>query len=153
MKKIITSCLIFILVLTVFPICEVQAAAKYTGTYYKTYKVNQKVTSKPTYSVTINKVKNKKIKFQVLYVGINASPYYETNVITAKLKNKTASFKWNDSWGNSGTGKIKLGKGYIKIKMKQTKKAEWNRATLDTQGKYIKLKKKNNNNKVDSSWW
>ena len=81
-------------------------------------------------------------------MGINASPLYETKVITAKLKKKTASFKWEDSWGNSGTGKIKLYKGYIKIKMKQTKTSSWNRATLDTEGKYKKLKKKSNNKKV-----
>jgi len=89
----------------------------------------------------VNKVKNNKAKFQVTYLGRNASPLYETNVITAKIKNKTVSFKWKDTWGNSGTGKLRLYNGYVKIKMKQTKTAEWNRSTLDTQGKYIKINK------------
>ncbi len=151
MKKIITCSLVLALVLAIFPVFQVEAAPKYTGTYYKKYKTGEKLTAQPMYSVTINKIKNKKIKFQVAYFGRNASPFYETNIITAKLKNKTASFKWKDSWGNSGTGKLKLGKGYVKIKMKQTKNSKWNRATLDTQKKYLKIRKKNNNKKV-SSW-
>lgn len=150
MKKIITSSMILALILTMFPICEVQAASKYTGSYYKTYKVEGRISYPPTYGVTINKVKNNKAKFQVTYLGRNASPLYETNVITAKIKNKTVSFKWKDTWGNSGTGKLRLYNGYVKIKMKQTKTAEWNRSTLDTQGKYIKINKKSNNKKIDS---
>ena len=148
MKKTMRHMLILVLILTILPVYPVQAAVKYPGTYAKTTKLKAKLDVHPTYSVTINKVKNNKIKFQVTYVGINASPLYETKVITAKLKKKTASFKWEDSWGNSGTGKIKLYKGYIKIKMKQTKTSSWNRATLDTEGKKKKLKKKSNNKKV-----
>lgn len=140
--------LILVLVLSIFPVYPVQAATKYTGRYCKTYKVKGiKASSRPAYTVIINKVKNKKIKFQVSYTGVNASPIYDT-IVTAKLKNKTASFKWKDSWGNSGTGKIKLYKKYIKIKMKQTKTAEGNRASLDTGGKYIKINKKSNNKKM-----
>lgn len=150
MKKTITRSLILVMLLTVFPVCQVQAAPKYTGSYYKKYKVEGKADVQPCFNITVNKIKNNKIKFQVTYVGINASPLYETNVITAKLRNKTASFKWKDTWGNSGTGKLKLYKGYVKIKMKQTKTAAWNRATLDTQGKCKKIAKKNNNKKVYS---
>lgn len=150
MKKTMRHMLILVLVLAILPVYPVQAATKYAGTYSKTTKLKEKLDVHPTYSVTINKVKGNKVKFQVTYVGMNASPLYETKVITAKVKNKTASFKWVDSWGNSGTGKLKLGKGYIKIKMKQTKTSDWNRASLDTQGKFKKLKKKSNNNKVYS---
>lgn len=149
-KKLMALILILVFILTAVPVYPVQAAVKYTGTYAKTWKQDEPLDVHPTYSVTINKVKNKKVRFQVTYAGRNASPLYDTKVITAKLKNKTASFKWKDSWGNSGTGKLKLGKGYIKIKMKQKKTAKWNRATLDTSGKYMKLKKKNNRKKVYS---
>ncbi len=148
MKKAVRNVLILVLILTILPVYPVQAATKYAGTYAKTTKLKVKADVYPTYSVTINKVKKNKIKFQVTYVGINASPLYETKVITAKVKKKAVSFKWEDTWGNSGTGKIKLYKGYIKIKMKQTKTSDWNRATLDTQGKYKKLKKKSNYKKV-----
>ena len=150
MKKFIARSLVFALILTVLPVCQAEAAPKYTGTYYKEYKTEEKVLSQPTYGITINKIKNKKIKFQISYAGRNASPIYETNIITAKLKNKTASFKWKDSWGNSGTGKLKLYNGYVKLKMKQTKTAKWNRSTLDTQGKYIKINRKSDNKKVYS---
>ena len=126
---------------------EVQAAPK-TGTYSKTFKLKEKVESHPCYMVTVNKVKNKKIRFQITYLGRNASPIYESNVINAKLKNKTAFFKWKDNWGNAGTGKIKLYNGYIKIKVDETKTAGGNRATLDTNGKYRTIKRKSSYKEV-----
>lgn len=149
-KKLTALALIFTLVLTLLPTVPAEAATKYTGTYQQTYKVPKsygKVIIKPTYAVVINKIAKGKIRFQVEFVGVNGSPLYQTNVITAKLKNKTTSFKWRDTWGNSGKGKMKLYKNYVKIKMIQTKTSGINRSTLARE-KYLKLKKKNNKKKV-----
>lgn len=148
-KKLTALALIFTLMLTLLPATPAEAASKYTGTYQKVYKLSKayKKAYPPIYTVTINKVTKNKIRFQVEYLGINGSPIYQSNVITSKLKSKASSFKWKDTWGNSGKGKIKLYKNYIKIKMVQTKTAKWNRSTLDTT-KYLKLKKKNNTKKV-----
>lgn len=60
MKKFIMRSLILILILMIFPVCPVQAAPKYTGTYSKTFKSKEKMDSYPAYIVTINRVKNKK---------------------------------------------------------------------------------------------
>lgn len=79
-------------------------------------------------------------------------PIYQTKVITAKLdKNDKVSFKWKDTKENSGTGKMKLCNGYVKLKMTEKKSAELNRYTLATCNKYIKIKKQNNNRKL-SRW-
>lgn len=151
-KKLMTHILVLVLILSVIPVFPAQAATKYTGKYSKIYKIDTKmfyrVFYQPEYSVTVNKIKNNKITFQVMYAGINGSPLHLTKIITAKLKKRTASFKWKDGWGNSGTGTIKLYKGYVKIKMKQKKANRLNRATLDTQGKYMKIKKRSNNRKL-----
>lgn len=52
--------------------------------------------------------------------------------------------------GNSGTGTLKLYKGYVKLKVKQTHNARWNRSTLDTNGKYMKIYRKSGNTKMDN---
>lgn len=148
MKKSVSGILTFLLV---FSLClPVQAASKYTGTYSKVnknYYSAQRDYINPTYSVIINKVTKKKVRFQVEYLGRNGSPIYETKVITAKRKGKNVSFIWEDTWGNSGNGKLKLKSGFVKIKMTQTKTASMNRASLATNG-FIKIKKKSNKNKV-----
>ena len=115
------------------------ASGKYTGTYTKTWSVssNMTVTIKPSYSVIVNKV-------------TNGSPIYATAPITAKRKGNTVSFKWKDTWGNSGTGTLKLYKGYVKLKVKQTYTARWNRSTLDTSGKYMKIYRQSGNTKMDN---
>lgn len=148
MKKLIARGLMFVLVLTMFSTCQIQAASKKTGTYYKTYKIEDKTATAPTYGITINKIKNNKITFQIAYHGKNGSPVYLTDVITAKIKKNRVSFQWVDSWGNEGTGKMKLCSGYVKLKMTQTKDSGTNRYTLGTANKYIKLPKKSNKTKV-----
>lgn len=149
-KKLTALALIFALILTLLPSAPTEAATKYTGTYQQTYKVPKsygKVIIKPAYSVIINKISKGKIRFQVEFIGVNGSPLYQSNIITAKLKNKTTSFKWRDSWGNRGKGKMKLYKNYVKIKMIETKSSMRNRGTLARE-QYLKLKKKSSNKKV-----
>lgn len=126
------------------------AATKYTGTYMKVWKTSSPYRTteiNPSYAVTINKLKKKKAILQISYCGVNGSPLYETKIITAKRSGKKLTFKWEDSWCNKGKGTIKLYKGYLKIKMKQTYTAKWNRSTLRTKG-YMKIKKKNNKTKL-----
>lgn len=152
MKKSMARSLAFVLILTMFSVCQTQAASRQTGTYYKTYKATAgfEVDSDPMYCVTVNKIKNKKITFQISYFGINGSPIYQTKVITAKLnKDNRVSFKWEDTWENSGVGKMKLCNGYVKLKMTVTQSAANNRYTLATGNKYIKIKKQNNNTKLN----
>ena len=152
MKKWLEKSMLGIVIfLMAFILCvPVQAASKYTGTYSKVYKNYEGAASdviNPTYAVVINKVTKKKVRLQVEFVGRNGSPLYQTKVITAKRNGKNASFTWKDSWGNSGTGKIKLRTGYVKIKMIQTKTAGINRSTLERKS-FLKLKKKNNKKRV-----
>lgn len=108
------------------------------------------VTIKPSYSVIVNKVTSTKVRLQLEKLGVNGSPIYATAPITAKRKGNTVSFKWKDTWGNSGTGTLKLYKGYVKLKVKQTYTARWNRSTLDTSGKYIKIYRQSGNTKMDN---
>lgn len=108
------------------------------------------VTIKPSYSVIVNKVTSTKVRLQLEKLGVNGSPIYATAPITAKRKGNTVSFKWKDTWGNSGTGTLKLYKGYVKLKVKQTHTARWNRSTLDTGGKYMKIYRKSGNTKMDN---
>ena len=128
------------------------ASGKYTGTYTKTWSVssNMTVTIKPSYSVIVNKVTSTKVRLQLEKLGVNGSPIYATAPITAKRKGNTVSFKWKDTWGNSGTGTLKLYKGYVKLKVKQTYTARWNRSTLDTSGKYMKIYRQSGNTKMDN---
>ena len=91
-----------------------------------------------------------KVRLQLEKLGVNGSPIYATAPITAKRKGNTVSFKWKDTWGNSGTGTLKLYKGYVKLKVKQTYTARWNRSTLDTSGKYMKIYRQSGNTKMDN---
>lgn len=50
----------------------------------------------------------------------------------------------------SGIGTLKLYNGYVKLKVKQTHNARWNRSTLDTSGKYMKIYRKSGNTKMDN---
>lgn len=153
MKKLLkrmTAILLAVMITATF-IQPVQAAStKYTGTYTKVWSVSVGYTVKlnPRYSVIVNKVTSKKMVFQIERLGINGSPLYTTAPITATRKGNTANFKWKDTWGNSGNGTLKLYNGYVKVKVKQTQSSRWNRSTLDTSGKYMKIYKKSNSNKL-----
>ena len=155
-RKRIFSRLLFLMLAIMITVTLYQpthaASGKYTGTYTKTWSVssNMSVTIKPSYSVIVNKVTSTKVRLQLEKLGINGSPIYATAPITAKRKGNTVSFKWNDTWGNSGTGTLKLYKGYVKLKVKQTHNARWNRSTLDTNGKYMKIYRKSGNTKMDN---
>ena len=106
--------------------------SKYCG-YYTHYYVegSQKA---PLITVHIKKVSNGKVTFNVEKYGVNYSSIYAIETVTAKLKNKKASFKWRDSWDNRGTGTLIIGTKTIKLNLKQTKNGGFNRSTLDTGG-------------------
>ena len=151
-KRMATIFLAVMLIVTV--IQPIQAASpKYTGTYTKvwaapSYATN--VTLKPQYSVIVNKVTRKKVTLQLEKLGLNGSPFYATAPVTATRKGNTVNFKWKDTWGNSGNGTLKLYNGYVKLKVNETKSSKWNRSSLSTWGKYMKISKKNNNTKLDN---
>ena len=151
LKRIAAVFLAIMITVTLYQPAQA-ASGKYTGTYTKTWSVssNMSVTIKPSYSVIVNKVTSTKVRLQLEKLGINGSPIYATAPITAKRKGNTVSFKWNDTCGNSGTGTLKLYKGYVKLKVKQTHNARWNRSTLDTNGKYMKIYRKSGNTKMDN---
>lgn len=150
-KKIMMYITVFVLLLGSAAPVYTHAASK-TGTYLKVYKVKKDsrypILVHPSYGVVINRIKKGKIRFQISKCGLNGSPLYDTYIINARLKNNKAVFTWEDSWSNQGNGVLKLGKGYVKLKMNQTVMAKWNRSTLDTAGKFIKMKKKNNKKKI-----
>lgn len=149
MKNI--SILFLVFVLLAFTCLPVQAAvsSKSTGTYKKVWKSSfTRNGISPTYCVIINKITKTKVVMQVERFGVNGSPIYLTDKITAKRSGNSATFKWKDSWNNSGTGKIVFSGNCVKIKMNQTKTAKGNRGTLDTGGQYYKLKKSSNNKKI-----
>lgn len=138
-----------LLLLLLIPAGKAQAASR-TGNYQKKYKAQASfpIYTQPAYGVVVNRIKNGKVRFQISKVGINASPLYNSNVINAKLKGKKASFSWKDTWGNSGTGILKFGKNLVKLKITQTYTAKMNRSTLDTGGKFVKMKKINDKRKL-----
>lgn len=148
-KKTGIAVMVLLLLAAVIPAGSVQAASK-TGQYQKKYKtqVSFPVWSEPAYGVVINRIKNGKVRFQISRAGVNGSPIYNSNVIKAKLKNNKASFQWKDTWGNSGTGKLKFSGRYVKLKIKQTYTADLNRSTLDTGGKFVKMKKISDSKKL-----
>ena len=111
--------------------------ADYLGYYYTIdgYKENG-----PCYCVDLLSYDSvsKRTVFSVEYVGLNASPYYSTGSVIVELdENNSSDFQWTDTWGNSGTGNIRLVDGTeptIKLEMVQTETAEFNRYSLQTGG-------------------
>ena len=152
-KKTGITIMALLLLAAMMPAGAVQAASK-TGQYQKKYKaqVSFPVWVQPAYGVAVNRIKTGKIRFQISKAGVNGSPIYNSNIIKAKLKNNKASFQWKDTWGNSGTGKLKLFNGYVKLKIKQTYTAQWNRSTLDTGGKFVKMKKISSSKELFDKW-
>ena len=152
-KKTGITIMALLLLAAMMPAGAVQAASK-TGQYQKKYKaqVSFPVWVQPAYGVAVNRIKNGKIRFQISKAGVNGSPIYNSNIIKAKLKNNKASFQWKDTRGNSGTGKLKLFSGYVKLKIKQTYTAQWNRSTLDTGGKFVKMKKISSSKELFDKW-
>lgn len=91
--------------------------------------------------VYVQKLSGGKVKFAAEHYGVNGSPIYTTNTITAKVVNNKASFTWKDSWGNSGTGSLTFGKTCVRLKMKITKLSSINRWGW-FENEIIPLKKK-----------
>ena len=109
LKRIAAVFLAIMITVTLYQPAQA-ASGKYTGTYTKTWSVssNMTVTIKPSYSVIVNKVTSTKVRLQLEKLGVNGSPIYATAPITAKRKGNTVSLSWKDTWGNSGTGTLKI---------------------------------------------
>ena len=104
---------------------------KFKGTYG--YNGNKGSYEGGWYTLTIKKITSSgKVRFQISRGGINGSPLYETNILTAKISGSKATFKYNeDGWGNKGKGTILFNKnGTIYMTVKQTYTSSGNRSTL-----------------------
>lgn len=101
------------------------------GLYSKEYSVSTsgyQVTANPSNCFIVAGISGNKIKFVVEHYGVNGSPIYTTNTITATIKNnKVSRFNWVDSWGNRGYGSLSFGKSRVTVKMKTTHSASSNR--------------------------
>ncbi|MBO5065880.1 MAG: hypothetical protein J6D06_07195 [Clostridia bacterium] len=95
------------------------------------------------YGVVVKNHDGNNVTFGVFYLGRNASPFYETDLITVTLdKNHSASFDWDDSRGNSGTGTITFGmteydQPCATLTMNQTHTSDSNRYSLATTNKKL----------------
>lgn len=135
-KKHLQLLLILLAAVCLFP-TNAQAATKArTGVYQKTYRVSGPwaagVRRKPATSLVVTKLTKKKVSFVIEHYGINGSPLYQTETITAPLKkNRTTKFKWEDSWGNKGTGSLRFSKNTVQVNMKYKKASKFNRFYWD----------------------
>jgi uncharacterized secreted protein with C-terminal beta-propeller domain len=128
-KKSMILCF-FLVLMCLFSVNAQAATQAKEGIYKKVYtpSASFQVYMKPSTSLVVTKIKAKKISFVVEYYGINGSPIYQTNTITATLKNnKVSKFKWKDSWGNSGTGSLKFSGKKVTVAMKTLQYAQFNR--------------------------
>lgn len=92
---------------------------KYVGTY--SYNGESESEQGGWFDLIINKIKsNGTMEFQVQRGSKNGIHLYYTPVITASIKGNKAKFRWEDSWGCNGTGKIVFVKGGKKIKLTLT---------------------------------
>lgn len=109
----------------------------FAGTYYMKGGFKKANEKHGAYNVVIGKIsKSGKLKMQVGYAGRNYSPLYDSNEITAQIKGNKATFQWEDSWENKGTGTIVFVKKHkFYLTMKETVTSPANRATLATEKK------------------
>lgn len=139
--------LVILLLCITFAIFSVDAqAAKIkpkTGTYEK-YFPGWRMGSYRT--VVIKEITKKKVTFQIQYTSLSKIAY--TKKIVGKRKGNTVTFTYKDTgWGEKGKGTMKLYNNYIKIKTKTTSRQL---GFIGTDGKYFKLKLKNNKKKFAS---
>ena len=91
----------------------------------------------PSYTLNISKISSSSISFTICKVGSHMSYIYDTNTITIGINNNntTKTFKWTDSYDNSGTGTMTfLSPHQICLNIKQTKSGPWgNSSTLTCQ--------------------
>lgn len=107
----------------------VRAKACYSDHSYSDHQANQ---TPAMYSLCVLKYEGNTATIYVEYMGNNGSPLYCTRPITVQVTENKASFDWEDSWGNQGTGQVEFYKSYIKLYMKQTVSAAYNRYSLAT---------------------
>lgn len=127
-RKVRILCILLVL-MCMLPTSAQAATKAKKGIYKKTYSAPSWVTYKPGNALIVTKISGSKITFVLEHYGLNGSPLYQTNTITATLKNnKVSKFKWKDSWRNSGTGSIKFTGKKATITMKTKKEAAVNRS-------------------------
>ena len=156
-KRLLILLMIFAVILSAFSVrdsIDAQAATKkssyitnkkFKGTFE--YKGEKRYWKKGWYSVIIHKItKDGIIRFNLDKGGINASPLYGTDILTARIKENKAHFTYkDDGWGNKGKGTIVFNRnGTIYLTVKQTYTAEGNRSSLQISKTIFKKVKKGN---------
>lgn len=101
-----------------------------TVSYQGTYGFVDGTASSGSFALLVGRQIGGHIEFAVVYTGRNGSPYYDTGVIEAEVKDGVANFNWSDSWENEGTGTLVFGDDRVSVSMTETKTATSNRATL-----------------------
>lgn len=97
-------------------------------------------------TVVIKQITKKKVTFQIQYASLSKLAY--TKKIVGNRKGNTVTFTYTDpGWKEKGKGTMKLYNKYIKIKTKTTSEQL---GFIGTDGKYFKLKLKNNKKKFMS---
>lgn len=138
------SCLLIFLLCAalVIPSMDAQAAKikPKTGTYEKHFKGQYTDSYR---NVVIKKITKKTVTFQIQYASLSKIAY--TKKIVGKRKGNTVTFTYRDEgWKETGKGTMKLHNNYIKIKTKSTRNTY---GFIGTDGKYLKLKRKNSSKK------
>ncbi|MGN1014563.1 MAG: hypothetical protein ACI4PM_04300 [Butyricicoccus sp.] len=130
-----TAAMFLLAILLVLPCAEAQAATVRTGTYQRHY-TSSTSPAESYRTVIIRQISSKTVRMQVAYD--RAFPFrtsYSNHIVGKRTGEHTVRFTCTESYGNlSGSGIMKMYKTYVKIKLKSD-------GFLDTDGKYIKLKR------------
>lgn len=134
-------------------VCKIEISNITNKNYVGTYSYNgQKPTAQTGwFEVIITKINsNGKMQFQVQKGTVNGTKLSFTPIITVSINGKIAKFKWEDSWGSNGTGKIEILKGGKKIKL--TLKEKTSNSSMLTCKKQIFEKISEKTNVIDDGF-
>lgn len=131
------AAMLLLAILLVLPCAEAQAATVRTGTY-QLHTTSATSPAESYRTVIINRISSKSVKMQVAYD--RSFPFrtsYSNHITGKRTGERTVRFTYTESYGNvSGSGIMKMYKTYVKIKVKSD-----GYGFLDTNGKYVKLKR------------
>lgn len=103
----------------------VKKASKKVKTGYVYNKKTAAGVGNDSMSLSVLKVSGNKIKFLLTFMSASGR-MAETEVITATMNgNKVSKFRWEDSYGKSGTGSLDFGKKKVTIRMRSAGNSFW----------------------------
>lgn len=134
MQKSILILIVLISLTSLISSNQVLAASKSNkGTYVKSFNSGRYYRA-----VIIKKISGKKITFKMTYSSLRYEGW--SNTIKGKIKKNKVTFKFKEAYTDSKTGKgtLVLHKNYVTLRTKLSNNC------LSTNGKKIKIKKKDN---------